>query len=89
MSQLNGSEKYALENLAGQPGWQLYCQRVQQIVAMEIDAKVFDESTTDEERRALVKARNLFIKQYSPERIRESLVALARSAQIQAEARRA
>jgi hypothetical protein len=69
------SSKNALESLAGQPGWQLYCERVSDIVAREIDAKIFDRKTSDQERRDLVNARALLVESYSPEKIRQGMVA--------------
>jgi len=67
--------KNALESLAGQTGWDMYCARVDELVEIEINAKIFDSRTSDQERRDLVNARLLLVRHYSPERIRQSLMA--------------
>lgn len=64
------SAKLALDSLGGHPGWPLYCARFEEIRAKEIDAKIFDLATSDEDRRTLVSARKLLSESYAPEKMR-------------------
>jgi hypothetical protein len=79
------SAKLALDSLGGHPGWPIYCERFDQIVQREIDAKIFDPKSTDEERRTLVAARILLVGTYLPSKMRESMLAALRT-EIQREA---
>lgn len=67
--------KNALDSLAAHPGWELYKARVDELVKLEIEAKIFDPKTSDQERRDLVNARLLLVNGYAPEKIRQSLYA--------------
>ncbi len=69
------SAKNALDSLAAHPGWELYKARVDELVRNDIEAKIFDPKTPDQERRDLVNARLLLVNAYAPERIRQALYA--------------
>jgi hypothetical protein len=58
------------------PGWKLYCARQAEIVASQIDARIFDPKTTDEERRTLVEARPLLMGANAPEQVRKGMVTI-------------
>lgn len=73
------SAKLALDSLGGNPGWPIYCDRFEEIVRKQIEAKIFDLKTSDEERRTLVAARQLLVENYTPEKMRESMLAAART----------
>lgn len=69
----------ALLGLESHPGWPLFCERMKDIVANQIDAKIFDVNTSDEERRTLVAARPLLIGPNAPEQVRKALAAVCES----------
>lgn len=73
------SRELALLALGSTPGWPIYCARFGEIIAKEIDAKIFDLKTTDEDRRTLVAARELLTTRYTPEKIRETMLSVARN----------
>jgi hypothetical protein len=73
------SRLMALNALESSPGWPVFCERVSQIVAVEIDVKVWDIKTTDEERRNLVNARKLLTESFSPQKMLGSMQAAART----------
>lgn len=66
----------ALNSLPGNSGWQVYCERFNEIVAHEIDKKIFDPETPDEECRVLRRARKLLVDNYAPEKVRTAMVAV-------------
>ena len=81
------STKYALEALGGHPGWQMFCARSMEMVRLQMDAKIFDPATSDEERRSLVLARRLHVDQFTPEKLRESMLTQARTEITRADTR--
>lgn len=73
------SRQMALNAIGSHPGWPIYCDRFEQLIKANIDAKIFDLKTSDEDRRTLVAARELLATNYTPEKIRQSLLVVAES----------
>jgi hypothetical protein len=67
----------ALQSLVLNPGWQLFCERIAEVRAIEIDAKIFDLSTPAEERDALLRARKMFEEKFAPEKLRQAMLSVA------------
>ncbi len=64
----------SLQSLNGNSGWKAYCDRVQEVLEKEIDAKIFDPATPDDECRVLRRARKLLVDSYAPEKMRQGMV---------------
>ncbi len=79
------SRMLALQSLEGHPGWPVYCARVAERVKKQIDDKVFDPKTSDEDRRTLVGARKLLMDEFTPEKMRQSMIAQAKTEVIKIE----
>lgn len=73
------SRELALSSLRLNPGWSVYCDRFAKILETQIEAKVWDLKTSDEERRALVAARKLLTDSHAPEKLIESMITQANS----------
>jgi hypothetical protein len=68
------AQNEALHLLEGHPGWRLYCDRFDEIVRKEVDEKIFDTLTSDEDRRTLVAARKLLTESRAPEKMRKAMI---------------
>lgn len=75
----------ALQSLTLNPGWQFYVARHEAIVKQQLEAKVWDMATTDEERRVLVAARKLLVESYAPGKLVEAALTQALTEARQAE----
>lgn len=75
----------ALQSLTLNPGWQFYVARHEAIVKQQLEAKVWDTATTDEERRVLVAARKLLVDSFSPGKLVEAALTQALTEARQAE----
>ena len=73
------SDKLALDSLGGHPGWPLYCDRFNLILQKDIEARIFDPKTSDEECRTLRAARKMLVDSYSPDKMRESMLTALRT----------
>jgi hypothetical protein len=71
------SRQMSLQSLGGHPGWPVYCARFSEIIQKQIEAKIFDTKTPDDERRTLVAARKMLTEAYTPDKMRESMIAQA------------
>lgn len=72
------SRALALESLITSPGWPVYCSRFDAIVKEELEAKIFDSKTSPEEREKMVKAREFLVKDYTPGKMAERILGVAR-----------
>jgi hypothetical protein len=66
-----------LRALAVHPAFLLYCERVSEKLAKEIEAKVWDVETADFEARILRETRKRIAESFAPERIVAGLIATA------------
>lgn len=69
----------ALHSLTSHPGWQLYCERAQDLLEKEVDKKIFDSATPPAEREILVRAREFLVEHCIPEKVRASMIGVADS----------
>lgn len=77
---LGAREKLGLiRSLQSSQAFALYCERFSEIVAREIDAKIFETETTDEQCRILREARKLLSGAYTPEKQLGSMAAALES----------
>lgn len=66
-----------LRSLEANAGFIFYCEQLAEKMTREIDAKVWDTKTTDEEARILRETRKRLTGGFSPEKIVKSLIAAA------------
>ena len=71
------NRELALSSLRLNPGWQVYCDRFAKVLENEIEAKVWDLKTSDEDRKTLVAARKLLVDSYAPEKMIEAMITQA------------
>ena len=74
------SRELALSSLRVTPGWSVYCERFAKILETQIDEKIWDLKTSDEDCMTLRAARKLLTDAHAPEKMLESMIAQARSA---------
>lgn len=74
------AQNEALHLLENHPGWRLYCARFDELVRKEVDEKIFDTKTSDEDRRTLVAARQLLVNSRAPEQQRKAMITATESA---------
>lgn len=73
------SRHIALRALEHNDAFAIYCERHADIVSKQIEAKIFDLATTDEECRVLRQARKLLAENYAPGKMLQSMLVQAKT----------
>lgn len=68
-----------LQGLANSTGFAILCEKWQDKVARDLDAKIFNVETTDTEARILRETRARLMDSYKPEKLIDSLIAQAKT----------